>query len=482
MNLVQTSIRIVAAAALAGAAATVVVATRAGPAPIAGPARPALQTIELGGTGFRTVALTATDPGQAGHAIKPFALLGATWSDPRAALGVSVEVRTQALAGHRWSAWRTLAVDEPTAADPGSPGRGGTDPIWVGDSDGVQTRIVGAAPIPAGLRLDLINPDSGEPLLVPSAYRQPAAIRSIGRGQARYQPRPAPNLVSRTGWGANESIVLKRPAYTTDVQVLFVHHTADPGAYNCADSPRIVRGIEAYHVRSKGWNDIGYNFLVDKCGKLFEGRRGGETRPVLGAHTLGFNQRSAAIAVIGDYRNTGVSATVENVIAQVAAYKIGMYGNLASGRTTLVSTGSDRYAEGATAALNRISGHRDTGRTECPGDALYAQLPAIRAIAAAGPAHLRLSKLTGAVRSGRGYFYTKGTIRPLWTTSTPSGLMNRFDVSVDGRLVVSAPRSHRTTTLNLGPGKRVLTIRAVHLSGRTASTTVTVYSGRRPPR
>ena len=480
VNLV-TSTRIAAAAALAGVAVTAVVAARSESPPTAAPA-PALQTIALTG-GFSTVALArqAGPPPVLERTTAPFALLGATWTNPRQDLDATVEVRTRSLADGSWTAWKPLDVDEPTAAEPTDPGRGGTDPVWVGDSDGVQARIAGAAPgtaLPAGLRLDLINPDSGEPVLQQVAQTEslPESLpEKPGRGRVGYVPRPVPQIVTRAAWGADESIVKEAPEYTDDVQVLFVHHTADSNGYSCSDSARIVRGIEAYHVRSKGWNDIGYNFLVDKCGKLYEGRRGGETRPVLGAHTLGFNGHSAAIAVIGNYDAVPVSATVKNVIAQVAAYKLGMYGSLATGTATLISSGSDRYASGRAVTLNRISGHRDTGRTECPGNTLYAQLPSIRAIAAAAPARFGLTQLTGAVRVGSTY-YTRGSVRPLWSTSTPSGLMNRFDVFVDGRLAVSAPRSNRTTPLDLGPGRHVLTVRAVHLSGRIATSTVSVYS------
>jgi uncharacterized protein with LGFP repeats len=277
-------------------------------------------------------------------------------------------------------------------------------------------------------------------------------------------------VVGRGGWNADESIVEDAPSYSPDVQVVFVHHTAGTNNYRCVDSARIIRGIQAYHVRSKGWNDIGYNFLVDRCGTLFEGRAGGVTRPVLGAHTLGFNSHSAAIAVLGDYDGRGVPARVRTVIAQVAAYKIGMYGNNPAGRTTLVSSGSDRYATGTRVTLNRVSAHRDTGRTECPGDALYGQLGAIRAVAGAGPADLAVTGLAGAVRTGSTY-YTRGTVTVGWDTGTPSSLMDRFDVLVDGARATSAPGGHRSATVTLPPGRHEVRVRGLHLSGRSATTT-----------
>ena len=449
--------------------------------PGSGGTDPQLQTVDLlptPGTG-RTEA-AAGPPAVAPRATRPFSLIGATWTDPHAALDGTVEVRTRSAANGRWSAWRALDSDEPDPADPGSadgPARGSTDPLWVGPSDGVEARLASTDgrtfPTPAGLRLDLINPDETAP--VTEAATAPHAAATVA-----YPRRPVPRLVTRAGWGANEAIVQHAPEYTGPVQVLFVHHTATGNGYSCGQSASIVRGIELYHVRSKGWNDIGYNFLVDKCGTLFEGRRGGVDKPVLGAHTLGFNSDSAAIAVIGDYTGRGAPARVRSVIAQVAAYKIGAYGNNPAGRVVLTSNGSDRYSAGTRVALNRISGHRDTGRTACPGTALYGQLGGIRAVAGAGPAGLGFLRMTGAGRFGSSY-YTRGAVSPLWTLRTASAMLYRFDVVVDGALVTSTPNTSRTTPLHLAGGWHTVTVRAVHLSGRTASVTAHVYSDATAP-
>jgi hypothetical protein len=124
-------------------------------------------------------------------------------------------------------------------------------------------------------------------------------------------------------------------------------------------------------------------------------------------------------------------------------------------------------------SFQRISGHRDAGQTACPGNVLYRQLGAIRAMAGAGPAGFRLLRVTGATAVGSAY-YTKGLISPMWTTSTPSVLLNRFDVYVDGTLRLSARNIHRRGTLRLTPGRHTLTVRALHMSGRTASFSRTV--------
>ncbi|HEU4349486.1 MAG TPA: N-acetylmuramoyl-L-alanine amidase [Actinoplanes sp.] len=449
---------------------------------------PASVRADLNAPGTARAEAAAGAPAVTERRTQPFSLLGVTWTDPRARLAGTIEVRTRSVATGRWSGWQPLESDGTSPADPGSvdgAGRGRTDPLWVGTSDGVRARVAadgGTRPLPRGLRLDLINPDEPQAKAGAAAPPPKAGSAPAGRlARVAVPARPVPKMITRAGWGANEAIVRKQPEYTTDVQVVFVHHTAGPNGYSCADSARIVRGIELYHVRGNNWNDIGYNFLVDRCGNLFEGRKGGVNRAVLGAHTLGFNAHSSAIAVLGDYRARAVPARVKTVIAQVAAYKLGAYGNLATGRTMLMSGGSDRYAQGRLAALNRVSGHRDTGRTECPGDVLYGQLGSIRSIAGAGPAGLRLLRMTGAVAAGAAY-YTRGPVSPLWSTTTPSALLNRFDVLVDGRLARSARNSHRKGTIRLPAGRHTVTVRAIHLSGRTASFTRTVIVDATAPR
>ena len=416
------------------------------------------------------------------RATAPFSLVGVTWSDPRARLDGIVQVRTRSTGSGRWSAWQNLE------ADGGGPGtRGSSDPLWVGDADAVESRIIGTRRgLPGGVRVDLINPDApgpaiarrrAEPVSTGAERQAPGGAR---RAVVPLPARPVPRMVTRAGWGANESIVKDSPEYTGPIDVFFVHHTASGNGYSCAQSPGIVRGIQAYQVRSRGWDDIGYNFLIDKCGTIFEGRAGGVGRSVLGAHTLGFNANASAIAVIGNYDAIGVSRTVRTSIAAVAAYKLGAYGHAPNGRVVLTSGGSDRFAKGQRVVLNRISGHRDTGRTECPGTSLYAQLPAIRAIAGAGPIGFRLTRVLGSRRYGR-LLFSKGLIKPLWTVGTPSALIDRFEVWVDGTLRLATPGGHRTAALRLSPGGHTVTVRALHLSGRSTTSTVKVVSDPNAP-
>src|SRR5213078_869015 len=195
----------------------------------------------------------------------------------------------------------------------------------------------------------------------------------------------APTIITRAEWGANEAIRRNRkkgPKVADNVHIAIVHHTAGTNSYTRSQSAAIVRGIEIYHVKGNGWNDIGYNFLVDKYGQVFEGRYGGMTRPVIGAHAQGFNVGSVGIAVIGDYQAATVTPAARAALVSLLAWRLDLAHVDPLGRVVRVSTGNPRYPAGTAVTLRTISGHRDTGPTSCPGSSLYAQLPAIRAAVA----------------------------------------------------------------------------------------------------
>jgi uncharacterized protein with LGFP repeats len=193
---------------------------------------------------------------------------------------------------------------------------------------------------------------------------------------------PRPGIVTRRGWGADENLRESGFRYTTKVKAAFVHHSASGNNYTCSQAPSVIRSIYRYHVRSMGWRDIGYNFLVDKCGNIYEGRAGGVTKPVLGAHTLGFNTNSMGIAVLGTFTSTKPSAAAVTAIARLTAWKLGLFGANPRGKTYLKSGGGNLYAKGKNVRLNVISGHRDGFATECPGRQLYGKLGSARSTAA----------------------------------------------------------------------------------------------------
>jgi hypothetical protein len=191
-----------------------------------------------------------------------------------------------------------------------------------------------------------------------------------------------PRIITRRGWGANERLRERGFVYTKKVKAAFVHHTASGNNYRCSQAPSVIRSIYRYHVVSSGWRDIGYNFLVDKCGNIYEGRAGGVAKPVMGAHTRGFNTNSMGIAVLGSFSDTKPSGAALKAIARLTAWKLGLYGANPRGRTYLKSGGGNLYRKGKNVRLNVISGHRDGFATECPGRLLYGKLGSARKAAA----------------------------------------------------------------------------------------------------
>jgi uncharacterized protein with LGFP repeats len=189
---------------------------------------------------------------------------------------------------------------------------------------------------------------------------------------------PRPRIITRSGWGADERLRERGFVYTGTVKAAFVHHSATGNDYSCSQSASVLRGIYRYHVESMGWRDFGYNFAVDKCGNIYEGRAGGTAKPVLGAHTLGFNANSVGIAVLGTFSHSNPSAAAVNAVARLTAWKLGLYGGNPRGRTYLKSGGGNLYAKGRNVQLNVISGHRDGFATECPGINLYDKLGSAR--------------------------------------------------------------------------------------------------------
>ncbi|WP_329067619.1 peptidoglycan recognition protein family protein [Streptomyces sp. NBC_01429] len=199
---------------------------------------------------------------------------------------------------------------------------------------------------------------------------------------AKQYAAPRPRIVTRKGWGADESLREKRFGYTSTVKAAFVHHSATGNNYTCKQAPSVLRSIYRYHVKSSGWRDFGYNFAIDKCGNIYEGRAGGVARPVLGAHTLGFNTNTMGIAVLGTYSGTNPPAAATTAVAQLTAWKLGLHRVNPKGKVTLTSGGSGKYSKGTRVSMNTISGHRDGFATECPGSRLYSRLGTVRTTAA----------------------------------------------------------------------------------------------------
>ncbi|MFI5974693.1 peptidoglycan recognition protein [Streptomyces sp. NPDC051452] len=206
---------------------------------------------------------------------------------------------------------------------------------------------------------------------------------------------PRPPIVPRSAWlEPATGRTQPPPRYDDRVVAVFVHHTDSPNGYDCADAPGIIRRLYAGQTHDRGWDDIGYNFLVDRCGTLYEGRAGGVDRAVTGAHAQGFNHRTVGVAAIGTFTaGVPVPVAMTDAVAALAAWKLGLAGVDPRSRVRLVSSnGLSRYKAGTGATLPAVSGHDQGFMTSCPGAALTARLPAIRA---------RAARLQGRTPAGR---------------------------------------------------------------------------------
>jgi uncharacterized protein with LGFP repeats len=219
-------------------------------------------------------------------------------------------------------------------------------------------------------------------------------------------PGQPPNVIPRTQWGGTQSTRCRRPADDNRVRAAVVHHTAGSNDYAPQDSAEIVRAIFAYHTRTLGWCDIGYNALVDRYGQVFEGRAGGITKPLEGAHAGGFNHDTWGVAMLGSFEAAPPPPLQLRTVGRLLGWRLGLDGADPHGTAQLASAGGSftRFARGTTLTLPAIIGHRDVDSTECPGGAAHAALDEIRDIAARfneppGPEDLARSLQGGAIHA-----------------------------------------------------------------------------------
>jgi methionine-rich copper-binding protein CopC len=296
-----------------------------------------------------TPVLTVHDARSLAAAHGRFNLVAFHWRGP-----ATVRYRVRFRDG--WSPWRAA---DPVAVEHGW-SIGNID--WVGTATAVQTRPV------RGVRAYTVWSPSGT-----AAPQRRLAIAN------------APPIVPRLSWGADESIRRAAPQYAPALRFALVHHTAGNNNYTRAQSAAIVRGIEIYHVKGNGWNDIGYNFLVDKYGQVFEGRYGGVDRPVIGAHAEGFNTASVGVALIGDFTSRTITPAAKTALEQLLAWRLDLAHVDPLSTATIPSQGNSRFPKGTPVLVRAIGAHRDVYFTDCPGDGLYNEIPSIaKAVAALG--------------------------------------------------------------------------------------------------
>lgn len=325
---------------------------------------------------------------------REFSMFALTW---REAPEVTAFFRAERPDGS-WSEW--FAADAQNA--PGEQGNGllGTEPVYVGRTTAVQVSTFGLNVFGESLE-DLVDvvkrAGAGDfaglaDLLGPVALHDVQGV-FIDGGVTPEGIEPVaddsdvtgmPRVITRAGWGADESIRSQNPTYDEKLVAATVHHTAGANNYSQAEAAGIVRGIYKYHTAVLGWGDIGYNALVDKYGNIYEGRYGGLTKNVQGAHAGGFNKGTFGISMMGDYSTAHPTPAMINSVGAMIGWRMRIAGLDPSGKATLTSQGykTAKYGAGQQATLPSIFAHRDVGDTTCPGAAGYAQMDRIRSIAA----------------------------------------------------------------------------------------------------
>jgi hypothetical protein len=290
-----------------------------------------------------------------------YALVGVTWTAGTATPGTVVQVATRT--DGAWSTYEELEIEEEPVDATGTAGRGGTAPLWVGDADGVAVRVVSSSgQAPDDLRVSTVEPD-----------RTTARTAMSGGAGARIvEPvkfPSMPNIVTRREWGADPDLgdTCWEPIYGRSARAVVVHHTVNSNDYSRTDAPAVVRSILAYHTQSQGWCDIGYNFLVDRFGRIYQGRRGGIRLPVRGAHAGDYNTDTVGISMIGDYDKVPPTRRLKNAMIRLIGWRLGTSYTPIYGRTRI----NDRR-------LPHIVPHGNVMSTACPGRYGYALLSELR--------------------------------------------------------------------------------------------------------
>lgn len=314
--------------------------------------------------------------------------------------------------GQTWDAWREVEL-----------GHEGGSLLWF--EEGARWVEILA---PMELRLLFIDPGETKPF--PQKLPPQTGI--------------APSIVSRSAWGCgSECDPRERPVYAP-VTHLVVHHSA--GTNNASDWPAVIRSIWVLHVRGNGWNDIGYNYLIDPNGVVYEGRAGGDG--VIGAHFSGVNSATMGVCMVGTYSETPPRPAAVASLRSLLAWQAEKWKLDANGQTVHAASGL---------TLNVISGHRDaglspraSGSTECPGNALYVYLPDLRREAArmAG-CQVELARRNYCVGAS-GVDLNVDFDNPAGCEVSVNGATSWLQVR-DGQLRIAAnPGPRRTADLNIG--------------------------------
>lgn len=322
-----------------------------------------------------SVVTAATAPIPVGDGVNA---IGVSWSGAVPHGVVQWRFRPQGGAAGAWSELPTGAHGPDADTAEARSARRASEPVLTTDPGSVELRIIGDAAPPSTVVATVDAADAPHPSAKRSAsvadVRLPAPAPTTASDAARAAASGStPSISTRAAWGADESLRKGNPSYGA-VKGEVVHHTVNANTYAAADVPALIRSIYEYHVLRNGWNDIGYNFLIDRFGRTWEGRYGGVNRPVVGAHSPGVNSWSTGAATIGNFSSSGTTVPA----AVTTAYR-----NLFTWKARLHQMEPDWKVNLGGTPQRSISGHRDNVATECPGAALYSKIPAITAATSA---------------------------------------------------------------------------------------------------
>ena len=278
-----------------------------------------------------------------------------------------------------------------------------------------------------------------------------------------------PPVITRAQWGADESIRKNNQKYAP-ITKLFVHHTVTSPDGPDPDPAATVRAIYAYHVQGNGWDDIGYNFLIDAQGRVYEGRWARDYAPgetptgedlnengVVGAHVLNHNIGSAGIAMLGDFSNGEPTQAARDTLVKLMAWKADRHGIDVMGNDPFTTS------EGVVEYFPNLAGHRDAGQTECPGDRLYPLLPGIREKVAA--------QVTAVHGPTTGYWTATadGRVLPFGTVKSLGSMDGKF---LAGAIVGMAPTPSGAGYWLLGSDGGIFSFGDAKFYGSTGSLTL----------
>ena len=321
-----------------------------------------------GGPRLRPAAATAPT------STETFGLVGVTADepfDPRTRVVIRVREAGE------WQPWMELPISEHLPdpdTDEGQRARYATEPVATSGADGVQVRIdTPSGVVPSDTQLTMIdNPER------PSDNNLGAPVGPASSAAASV---PQPAIISRKMWGADESLRRGETAYSDTIKVAFVHHVVSTNDYTPAQAAQQMRNVYSWFTEGINVNDFGYNFMVDRFGRLYEGRAGGIDKAVIGAHTSGFNAETFAVSFLGDADTLDPTQPekerILNAISRLVAWKFDLFDVNPLGTAVLTSAGpgpgggtTSMYYAGEKVTRPTIVGHGDIGRTDCPGEFL----------------------------------------------------------------------------------------------------------------